>query len=267
MNKEKTTTILRKSLILLLIILIATAIIITTIFLYHFLNTNQLTESEITQLSKCLEINSNYYDGIIESTNTTTNIKVSQISDLELNKQIASYVITNIIPNIDYDYNTCPTCYKYFSQDDTIRFYNPEEINSIYEKTFGKPLKKITAEDVVANNIIYYNKEINMYYINIIPLNTKPNIISKFKEYIKNNNEMYLDYYYLKIEYQDDNRIFLLDHTNNYSNQLYYNEFFDENNQIININNYLDYFDTIRYTYTYNKTTQTYTLNNINILT
>lgn len=258
----------RKILLISLITLLALVVILNIIIISYQKN-DKIDENTINQLTKYLEINSNYYDGLMQPLAEGLNtIEISKINNIELNKQIASYIITNLVPNVDYDYNNCPKCYKYFSKEDNIKFYNPKDVDNIYYSLFETELEKINQEDVTDVNTLYYNEEINMYYINVLNLNKKPSVVSKFKEYSYNKKELYLDYYYIQIEYdEENNRMWLLNFNNVYSDdELKYDDIFDENNQIVNQDIYDQYFNTIRYTFNYDKTKQQYILSEISVL-
>lgn len=257
-----------KRTILIIISILLSILIISLLSVVIIKKDSKYSEDKINRIVKYLEINSYYYNGLPEELKKGDMlVKISSLSNNDLNRQISSYIITNLVPNIEYDYNNCPKCYKYFSKDDNIKFYNPNEVENIYKELYGKNISKITQEDIIDYNILYYNNDINMYYINILYLNTKPTIISSFKEYKYKNNKLYLDYYYTNIDYnEEDNLNIKLVNLNNSFEEIEYNDIFDDNNQIINFDKYSKYFNTIRYTFIFDKKDKIYKLEEMKVL-
>lgn len=255
-NKQK-----RKILYFLLILFIILFISIIIIVIYNNKKIIIYDNTKIDKISSYLNIDSRFYDGIINDININyEGINFSAINDIYINQQLASYIVKNIPSNTSYDSSNCSKCYKYFSNDDDIRFYDPTSIDSIYNELFNKDLKRIDQDDKIGFNIIYYNEDIDMYYINVETISTNNKYISIFKDYSYDSDKLYLDYYYTKVEYDDEldkdtddnNNIRLYNIDNILIYELNYDEFFSEDGLVINQDNYINYFDVIRYEFSYN---------------
>lgn len=247
-------------------IIMFTAIILTIIYGIFFSNkTLKYDEKKINTISKYLLVNSIHYEGIQENFKKLSKvISIEDIDDIELNKQIASYVINNVVSNDYYRYDDCKECYKYFSINDNIKFYDVDVIEKIYNEMFNKKFKRITQEDVAGFNIIYYNDDINKYYINVVSMNEVPKNISIFKGYSYEDEMLYLDYYYSDIEYDDYKdkieKIYLNSIEGEMVKELMYNDLFDDDNIASKYDNYIEYFDVIRYGFKYDKKSKMYVL-------
>lgn len=265
---------------LLYISLIIFTILFASVVIYIVYNTKKIVlydEYEINEISEILNVNSKFYDGIISDESIDYDrISFNDIDDISINKQIASYVITNVISNTDYNKDKCIECYKYFSDNDDIRFYDVEDIDNIYDKMFNGSLKKINQDDVIGFNIIYYNEKIDKYYINISFTSHKPNVLSIFKNYSYNKDMLYIDYYYFKIEYnsdmkinEDENiesdnvKIYLYNLDNIMTNELSYSDLFNSDNVAIKYEDYVSYFDIVRYEFKYDSNNEKFVLNGI----
>lgn len=251
----------------LLIILFFTIIILV---IYNNKKIVKYDDVEINKIVKYLDVNSRFYDGIINDIDISIDkIDVSLIDDIYFNKQIASYVITNVSSNSDYDKSKCISCYKYFSDDDDIRFYDVDTIDNIYKDLLGNDIKRINQDDKIGFNIIYYNEDIDMYYINIAFNSYDKNYISAFKEYSYDKDKLYIDYYYTKIEYDDiedkneSNNIRLYNIDGILMNEVSYNEFYDEDGGVLDIDSYVEYFDIVRYELKYNYESKKFILDKI----
>lgn len=266
MDIKKSSKILWSILILLIILFF----IIIIFVIYNNKKIVKYDDIEINKIIKYLDVNSMFYDGIVNDIDVNFNgINVNNIDDIYFNKQIATYVITNISSNSDYDKSKCSSCYKYFSDDDDIRFYDTEVIDNIYNYLFGNDIKRINQDDKIGFNIIYYNSDIDMYYINIAFNNYDKNYVSVFKEYSYDKDKFYLDYYYMKIEYDNnkddnkDNNICLYNLDDFLISEVLSDDFFDEDGDIIDIDKYVDYLDVVRYEFNYNYKSKMFELNKI----
>ena len=255
---------------ILLVLLISLFIYI----LYVVIDNNRMVKYDdykINKISRYLEGNSLQYDGIQEKLKVVShNIDISKLDDIELNKQIASYVISNLVPNNDYGYGKCLECYRYFSKDDNIKFYNREDVDNIYMELFGLELKKITQEDLISFNVLYYNKDIDKYYINIVYKSDMPEVILKFKDYKYDDNMLYMDYYYSDIMYDgienDDNVIYLYDMNGMMVKEIKYDELFNTDREVIVDDAYIENLDVIRYVFRYDRKSKKYILSGIKLL-
>lgn len=258
-------------------IVMFTAIILTIVFGLFFSNrTLKYGEYKINIISKYLSVNSIYYEGIQGKIKELGNdIKINDIDDIELNKQIASYVINNVVSNNQYGYDDCKKCYKYFSVRDNVKFYDVDVIEKIYNEMFNGKFKRISQEDVAGFNIIYYNEDIDKYYINVVSMNELLKNISVFKGYGYENMMLYLDYYYLGIGYDDfedlnnkeeNEKIYLYDVNDIMVKELMYDDLFNEDNVPSKYNDYIEYFDVIRYVFKYDKTNKMYVLDSMKLL-
>lgn len=117
-----------------------------------------------------------------------------------------------------------------------------------------------TAAISLSNTIIS-----NLDDANIAFNNYDKNYVSVFKEYSYDKDKFYLDYYYMKIEYDDnkDNNICLYNLDNFLISEVLYDDFFDEDGDIIDIDKYVDYLDVVRYEFNYNYKSKMFELNKI----
>lgn len=266
MDIKKSSKILYCLLIVFVILFLSGIILI----IYNNKKVIKYDEIEIKRIVKYLDVNSMFYDGIISDIDIiNNNVNVSLIDDIYFNKQIASYVITNVSSNSDYDKSKCISCYKYFSDDDDIRFYDVDTIDNIYKYLLGNDIKRINQDDKIGFNIIYYNEDIDMYYINIAFNSYDKNYISVFKEYSYNKDKLYIDYYYTKVEYDDmedkneSNNIRLYNIDGKLMTEVSYNEFYDEDGGVLDIDSYVEYFDIVRYEFKYNYKSKKFILDKV----
>lgn len=263
MNKKK---------IFLYCMLVFLIILFISIIVIVILNNNKIEKYDdykINEISKYLDVNTRFYDGIQENLKTLgNNIIINEIDDIELNKLIASYVVRNVVSNSDYGYDECNICFKYFPEYSNIKFYNLGDIDNIYYELFGKEFKKINQDDLIDYNVIYYNKDIDKYYINVAYNTYKPSILFEFKNYSYEDDMLYLDYYYSNVVYdeEDKNKIYLYNINDFMVKELFYSDLYNEDNVVINYDNYVEYFDVIRYVFKYDKKIDKYLLNEIKIL-
>lgn len=251
-----------------------TAIVSTIVYGVFFSNsTLKYDENKIMTISKYLSINSMYYEGIQENFKKLGNdIKINNIDSMDLNRQIASYVVSNVISNDQYGYSECSECYRYFSKNDNIKFYDVDVIEKIYNDMFNEKFIRITQEDVIGFNILYYNNDIDKYYINAVYENYVPTNVSVFKRYGYENKTLYLDYYYLNIKYDERNdkeaieKIYLHNFNDELVKELMYNDLFDDDNVASKYDNYLEYFDIVRYVFKYDKKNKMYVLDSMKVL-
>lgn len=219
---------------------------------------------KVNMIIDYLTVDSVYYDGIVNDVVIGFDgLDFNEIDNIYINKQIASYVIKNVNSNDNYGISDCSECYKYFSEDDDIKFYDVDDIDSIYRDIFGEDFKRINQDDYEGFNIIYYNENIDKYYINIAYNGDKPLVISECKKYGYDSDIFYIDYYYFKVEYDtDSNNINLYNIDNIFVSKLLYDDLFDDND-VLKINNYINYFDVVRYEFKYDYSDKMYVLNKL----
>lgn len=264
-----------------LYVILALLIILFILIIVLVINESKVVkydEYKINQINKYLSINSMYYDGIQENLKISKyNVDFSSLDSIEVNKMIASYVITNLIPNKEYGYDNCKECYRYFSKNDNIRFYDVDDIENIYNELFDGNFKKITQEELLGFNILYYNKEIDKYYVNVVINSFRPEIISMFKGYSYNDNMLYLDYYYSNVNYEEDSnekdnidesseKTYLYNMNDIMVKEIIYSDLFDDNNIPSNYDDYIEYFDVVRYVFKYDRKLKKYILKNMLLL-
>ena len=264
-----------------LYVILALLIILFILIIVLVINDSKVVkydEYKINQINKYLSINSMYYDGIQENLKTSKyNVDFSSLDSIEVNKMIASYVITNLIPNKEYGYDNCKECYRYFSKNDSIRFYDVDDIENIYNELFDGNFKKITQEELLGFNILYYNEEIDKYYVNVVINSVRPEIISMFKGYSYEDDMLYLDYYYSNVNYEEsDNeknnvdlsskKVYLYNMNDIMVKEIIYSELFDDNNVVFNHDDYIEYFDVVRYVFKYDRKLKKYVLKNMLLL-
>lgn len=273
---------MKKQRMILSILLVLFVLLFLLIIIFVIFDKNKIIkydEYKINQINKYLTVNSMYYDGIQESLKGNDyNIDIVDLDYIEINKMIASYVITNIVPNKEYGYDNCKDCYKYFSRDDSIRFYDVDVVEKIYNDIFDGIFKRIAQDDIIGFNILYYNEDIDKYYINTVINDIKPKIISIYKDYIYEDDMLYIDYYYSNVGYGNDNndseknnneiseKIYLYNINDIMVKELMYSDLYDDDNVISQYDNYIEYFDTIRYVFKYNKSSKKYLLTEVKLL-
>lgn len=207
----------RNILIILLIILIS-----LTLFLIIFVNKNkniEYSEEKINLIIEYINNSTKTYNGLHSNFNYNTIIDINTLEEIEINKMVTSILVSTKGNNTSYDYDKCNECYKYFSKYDNIKFYSKEDIKEIIELLFSKEINKITQEDYASYNILYYNKDIDMYYTNISNTDNI-NQIFELKEYNKENNKITIDYYFANILHNEENTISLYDINNNLIEEL-----------------------------------------------
>lgn len=270
----------KRFLYVLLVFLIIIFISIVVIVVYYNNKIEKYDDYKINEISKYLKVNSMFYDGIQENLKTIDNsINIGEIDEIELNRLIASYVITNVVANNDYGYEECKDCYRYFSMDDNIKFYDVDSIDGIYNQLFDGQFKRITQNEIMDFNILYYNEDIDKYYINVIYDSYKPEIISEFKGYSYEDDKLYIDFYYSNVVYEENNngddknneddvseKIYLYNMDDIMVTVLMYNDLYNEDNIMIEYDDYIEYFDIVRYVFGYDKDSNKYLLDEIKLL-
>ena len=261
---------------ILLSLLIFLILLFISIIIFVVINNNSVVKYDdykISKISNYLKVNSMIYNGLQENLKTSgLNIKIDDIDDIEINKMIAAYVVFNVASNSEYSYDNCNSCYRYFSKDDNIRFYNVSDVEKIYNELFDGEFKRITQEDIIDFNVLYYNSDIDKYYINVVYNFNKPSIIFEYKGYENENDMLYLDYYYSSIMYDetidknDAKKIYLCDINGNVLEELDYGDIFNGDNVLYNYDDYIDYFNIIRYGFKYNKKANMYEMIEISFL-
>ena len=256
----------RRLLIVCLVIILVLIVLISGIVFIRGKNNYLYDEYKIYNLSNYLNINSYFYDGITDYLKDGDNsFRVSDMDSLDLNRLVGSYAITSVAPLVSDEIDKCRECYKYFSSDDNIRFYKASDIDNIYRDIFGSDMKRITQDDVVGFNTLYYNKDLDMYYINVSYTNMRPKVITKYKGYSYDKGVLYLDYYYGRISYDDEDneKISICDMRDVNVLEVNYYDLFDSDNMIYDLDKYKNYFDIVRYVFNYDKNKKIYYLDSI----
>lgn len=264
MKKEKKEKNSIKTFVICLIISILTIVGITIIVLLN--NYPKADENQMIKISQYLKSNSVFYDGLHKKLEEKETIYLADIDDLEKNKAVAAYLITEGNASDKYNYDNCKECYNEFSKYDNIYFYNPKDVEDISTTIFGENIKKITQNDLISYNILYYNKQINMYYMNIVYLRDYANSVFEPKEYKQEKNHLYFDYYYGSIISNNNsisitkiNGLPLISNIN-------YKDLFENETSPLNYLIYKDNYQVIRYSFKYNKKEKNYILDSIKII-
>lgn len=235
------------------IICIIISILILLLIIFYACNKYpKYNEQEMINISKYLKTNSFYFDDIYSDN--------LEVDDKILNKIITSYLITSVEPNYEYNYNNCKDCYKYLSSTANILFYDSKDVDNV-NKSLGDNLKKNTQEEYLDFNVLYYNKDNDIYYTIITEPSDKPKYIFDFKEYKQEKNKVYFDYYYAPITFLNDEYISIGN-----LNNIKYSDFFSNDNVCTKCSLNTEYFTIIRYEFNYSKTNKKYYLDKINII-
>lgn len=155
-------------------------------------------DNMVEKLSRYYLVDGGIYEGITTDLKSSETISIDSVSDISLNKTLASYLLNYESTDKGYSREICKNCYKGFTDDDTIFFYTKALVEDTSKQAFGKVLKwqEYKENDERMYNTLYYDKNFEIYYMAVMRDNDKDDVVMKLKSKDKNKEYLHLYYYF-----------------------------------------------------------------------
>lgn len=234
--------------------------IIVCFYLFYLFSYDKYDNNKIRTISDYLIVHNNMNTGTIDMLKNSDKV---DITDDMVIRSIVSYLYYNGFYDASYNKDICSSCYKGFLDNDRVVFFKGDTVDNISLNLVGRVIKwNIYKDGDRSYNTLYYNKELNVYYIVVNEENKELYPVMKLKSFYKNGKVLNISYYYgyIKEELNDfdnsDNKISLFDIKNNLINS---NSDLFVNNEF-NFSKYNKNLNIIKYVFKWNKVSEVYEL-------